>query len=280
VIEATRVDSAAPLRHDGSIQPSGSFRLTNLLPGSYLVSAASLPSRSGPQDPQWGATRIDVSSADVDGVVLQLKRSVSVKGLVTFEDPPASPLRLKVQTRWNAGSRPAPSPAAVVADDGTFELEGLFGPVVVSVLAESAGPYVVSAVRHRGRDVTDTALEFDGTPGESLEILLTNRTATLAGVVRDSAGPVVASAVVICFPIDSQRWAPFAPCRAKVSSDGSWKLPPLVAGEYHVVALSAEDAASLLLPADYEAIARVAQRVRMQPREGRTLELRMTSLGR
>ena len=91
--------------------------------------------------------------------------------------------------------------------------------------------YVVSALRHRGRDVTDTALEFDGTPGESLEIVLTNRTATLAGVVRDSAGPVVASAVVICFPIDSQRWAHFAPCRAKVSSDGSWKLPSLVTGE-------------------------------------------------
>ena len=54
VIEATRVDSAAPLPRDGSIQPSGSFRLTNLLPGSYLVSAASLPSRSATAGPPMG----------------------------------------------------------------------------------------------------------------------------------------------------------------------------------------------------------------------------------
>ena len=64
---------------------SSTFLISDLVPGTYVVSA-----ETGGQGAS-GAARVEITAADIDGLVLTLKPPVEVRGTVKFEDsPPAA----------------------------------------------------------------------------------------------------------------------------------------------------------------------------------------------
>ena len=285
-IHLTRFEGNGASGTATKLQADGTFRISNVVPGSYEVSAQlGRTERSFEPDerePQWGGVRFEVTTADIEGVIVTLKRGVTVKGSVVYEDPPQAPpsTPLRVMTRpgkSGTGNRPGPMPATV-AEDGTFELKGLFGELFVDLGGSLPRGYMLKSVLYNGRDISYAPTEFDGDPAHQLQVVLTSRVAELSGLVTDDTGLPVAEVVVIHFPAESSRWKGFWGSRTSSSNTGRYRIPRLVAGEYFVAAVKATDLDSLTLPDDYDRLAAVAERITMLEQDRRTADLRLVSI--
>ena len=268
------------------LSANGTFTVSDVTPGDYEVSATLGRGSSSPQpddrEPQWGAQRFELTTADVEGLVIVMKPAVTVKGRVVYEDAPpgpaAAPLRITVASDVRGFDRPINS-LITVADDGSFELTGLFGRVLVK--AEGAPPrgYVLKSVLYAGRDITDVLTEFDGNPAHDLQVVYTSRTAELSGRVLDDAGNPVTQASVVRFPADPARWKNLPGFAfGAASRNGTYRLSQLPAGEYFVVALPAGAPRELVFPEDYERLAAVGERITLLENDRRIGDLRLTPI--
>ena len=170
------------------------------------------------------------------------------------------------------GNRAFPGPTKV-AEDGAFELRALFGPVVLRTSTGVPSGYSLKAIRYRGRDIADTAVEFDGDPAHTVEVVLTSRTAELSGQAIGVSGAPAAGVSIIYFPVDGARWKGFRAPGIKTSDTGRYRIPQLVAGDYFVAAVPTRDQPVLDLPDDYERLATVAERITVLESERRTADL-------
>ncbi len=155
---------------------------------------------------------------------------------------------------------------------------GYSDQLVLQIVYGMPPGYSLKSIRYRGRDIADTAVEFDGDPAHQVEVLLTNRTAELSGQVVDDAGAPMAGVRIIPFPVDAARWKAFQGPRSMTSAKGLYRIPQLVAGEYFVAAVSAADQRLLNLPDDFDRLAAVAERITVLERERRTADLRVTAV--
>ena len=280
---AVTLDGGEPGRSFGmSAQVGGgTFVLGRVTSGTYQLSARlggfARVGESKSDDVEWGATPVEVATADVDGVVLQLKKGVSLRGRVVFEDPPAVSAAGGIHVRAqgfgiSTGMRPE-SPSAAVEDNGTFALEGLFGPRVLR--AQTPRGYVVKGVTYRGRDITDVPVEFDGDSGHQAVVVLTNRTGEVAGAITDQQGKPASGAWVFHFPADPARWQGFGEGLRQWVTTGRYRIPDLAAGDYYVIALAHRVSPSR--PAEYEQLATLAERVTLLEHDRRAVDLRLVT---
>ena len=245
--------------------PDGGFQIA-AASGEWLLQAAAAPAASSrpQQEGEFVSQVVSVNGADRRDIRLQLSAGSHVAGRVVFDGVGTpDPNGLTIGT-WPADADRAPFMTSVVAlpngvvtgtpapgtspttattqvrADGTFELNGLNGPRRFRLVRAPAS-WSVKAVRANGRDVTDEALPF-GRKDESLtdvEIVLTNRAASIAGVVMDARGQPAADSTVLVFASDPARW--FQGSRylafARATSDGSFIVEHLPSGEYYVAAV-------------------------------------------
>lgn len=284
-IHLTRIEGLGASGTGTRLAANGSFRVSDVVPGTYEVSAQfGRSERSFEPDerqPQWGGVRFDVTTADVDGIVVTLKRGAAVKGSVVYEDPPQAPPTGPVQVmarpaNSSTGSRPQAMPATV-ADDGTFELKGLFGELTLYTGGSSPRGYVLKSVLYKGRDIAFIPTEFDGDPAHQIQVVLTSRTAILSGRVLDDTG-APAAAMVIHFPADPLRRSGFPRGWGSSGEDGRYRIPQVIAGDYLIAAVKPADAESLTLPEDYDRLAAVAERVTVLENDRRTADLPLVSV--
>ena len=271
------------------LEPGGTFTISNVVPGSYELDVRSGRAARGfslnpsERDPEWTSIRLDISTMDIEGIVLQTRKAATLKGRVLFEDAldasPAEPVTIEARPAESAGSRPQSS-AVRVAADGTFTLNGLFGALILGTSGPLPKGYVLKSVSYRGRDVTTVPTEFSGDPAHEAQIVLTNRTSELSGRVLDEKGTTLEAAWVICFPVDPARWRLFGRTQRTAASSGpdGYRLGPLVEGEYLVVAVRTQDFKLLSLPDDYERLAPVAERITILERERRPADLRVVTV--
>ena len=285
-IHVTRFEGAGASGTGTKLAADGSFRISNVVPGTYEVSAQLGRTERGfesdDREPQWGGVRLEVTTADVEGVIVTLKRGVTVKGTVVYEDPPqVSPsTSLRVMTRAaqsGTGNRPGGMPASV-ADDGSFELKDVFGELFVDISGPLPRGYTIKSVLYNGRNIAYTATEFDGDPAHQLQIVLTNRVAELSGLVLDDSGAPVEDAAIVYFPVEASRWKGFWRGRGASSKTGRYRIGQLVAGDYFVAAVKASDLDLLTLPDEYDRIAAVAERVTVLESDRRTADLRLVTI--
>jgi hypothetical protein len=92
-----------------------------------------------------------------------------------------------------------------VNDDYSFEISGLSDRRVIRV---GAGPgWYLKAVLQGGDDVTDTGVDFvPGRSVEDLQVVVTQKTTELAGLVTDDRNRPVVDATVVIFPANRERW--------------------------------------------------------------------------
>ena len=283
-VNINRVEGNSSSGTGTQLQRGGAFTISNVAPGTYEVSARIGRSSNDERDAEWASMRLEVTSADVEGLVLQLKKGVNLKGRIAFEDPPQTaatqPLQVRVIFAGLGASRPSmDSQRAAVAEDGTFELKDLFGPVSL-VLFGPGMPrgYTLKSVMYRGQDIRHMAVEFDGNPAHEVELVLTSRTAEVSGLVVDDQGKPAAGAWIIHFPADPVRWKSFQGSRSRTSPQGRYRIPQLVSGEYLVAAIPEEDHQALTLPGDYDRLAAIAQRVLVLENERRTADLQLSTV--
>jgi len=238
------------------VRPDGTFRLTNVPPGEYVLDVQQRPQNlqnaqglQGLNLSQLEFASMPLSVAgDIDGLVIIASPGVSVTGRVVFLGPnaqKATPRGMQVSATAPSG---VPSIMAFagralgggqVNSDGAFELRGLAGPQVVRAGGLPTG-WAVKTITLDGTDITDAPFDFK--PGSSLAgmvVTLTDRITDITGSVKDARGQVLADYVVVIFPEDAALWGPQSRyvATARPNQNGTFSVKGLPPARYLAAAV-------------------------------------------
>jgi protocatechuate 3,4-dioxygenase beta subunit len=234
----------------------GSFTLQGLAPGDYLLqvrsvtimttgadSTFSLSARvGGPEGSEFGSAPVSLSGDDLENVVITTTKGVAASGRVAYDGPPpagAAPLRLMAIPLEPEGTMFGPGGAAVVGQDGTFQLTGLSGQRQLRVMGLPPG-YTVKSVEVNGVDVTDTGIDFKTDAVSGIVITVTSRSTDVSGTAAAANGQPARDFTVVLFAQDRGKWT--LPggrwvSAARPDQDGRFHARGLPPGEYYAVAL-------------------------------------------
>jgi hypothetical protein len=298
----------APERLDGAmtrgtrLREDGSFELSRVSPGSYLVAARHQQSQGDIEF--YGTTQVEVAGSDVEGVTVPLRAGTTVRGRVVNEagDPVGVPVMVSLVPVAN--TRMPGARAARAYSDGSFRIDGAFGRQHVRAVEARLAPgaedpgmlrrgmqevtpasrplttWWVKSIAVNGRDVVDEPLDFDGGTVE-VEITMTNRASSVRGTVAWNRSRSGRRPAVVVFVDDEARWE--RPTRrvgtSEVEPDGRFDvrgLPP--GGRYLAVAVEGAARAVLARPDVLAAIRPFATALRID--DGGTHELSLTAIPR
>jgi hypothetical protein len=221
----------------GTVKRDGTFELLGVAPGQYVLSVQPAGNRAG-DDVEVGRTEIAVAGDDIDNVSIIGVRGSVVRGTIrteTGERLPLAPALLTVRPMPAADERGGLMSPAPVDDEYGFELKHLSGRHTLDVEIAGLPPqWGIKKIRWAGEDVTYTPFEFRGQSIEGVEIVLSDRWATLSGVVRDTAGRAVDDAALVLFPVDETLRIPGSRYIRGFRSDrlGRFGISWLLPGEY------------------------------------------------
>jgi hypothetical protein len=274
----------------------GSFSLTGVLPGSYVIDARSGPSayalsptnelrpaaqsRSG-SPALWSRTPISVLTADVDNLTVVMSESTTLVGSVTFDGrrprPTAEEMsEVRVTLHPVAGGR-AGTPDGQPDASGSFEIPGVL-PDAYHVGVVPPPGWFVDAITGGGEDLTDVPLDTRTGGAVVLAVTFSDHAGELSGTVRTRRGLVVPTATVIVFPSNSETLHPLRARAVRADGSGIFRIGGLPAGEYSVVALEEVDAGGWQEPYLLTRLRTVATSLTLRPGEVRGQDLRLASV--
>lgn len=277
------IDAGGPMSPFGSgTDEKGAFTITGVPPGEYVIQARSGrgPGREGEGD-EMAVAQVTVGGEDVRNLMLVAARGSRVTGRVVFEAPPPPAVTSNVNISFQpVGDTPmmmgGPS-TAQMTEQHTFEMRGLFGRRRIFLFGLPPD-WALKSVRIGGTDVLDTGFEFGKEDISNVELLVTNRTTTVTGAVRNEKNERVTDYVVVAFPTDEALWQ--MPSRrvsvGQADQNGTYRLRNLPPGSYLVIALDAmpEELGNPDLFRQWEAD---ATRLTIDEGEQRTLDLSIRS---
>ena len=215
--------------------------LWNFRPGSYglVLTNGEEPDRS------VASLTFDVVNKDVN-LKASLARVTKIEGhliaadgagKMTFEKLTIMPVE-EFRTGAQYGEYSGPVP---VDSDGRFQLMSRFpfGRFLIWLMApDDTGDYV-KEMRLNGRVVTDNPIALDGSSGaQSLEIVVDDQPATLAGMVSDGDHRVSKPFVFLTkWPMPAEL-AYARPQSMDGDDDGQFRFTDMVPGEYRAIAVS------------------------------------------
>jgi beta-lactamase regulating signal transducer with metallopeptidase domain/protocatechuate 3,4-dioxygenase beta subunit len=268
----------------GKIVPvflDGRFRVTNLVPGEYIVMAME-PARAV----DWmSAARHVVLDGDVTDLQIVARRGVRIEGRLIRDGGAALPfdpstIQVGVEQRMQGwpgsaqmihmmrGQRPR--------SDGTFSIDGPGGALTLQVSGMPAN-WTVKAVRLDGLDITDQHVDFGDGVLRRMDVVLTDRVSEIGGRVTDEDGQLSADGTVVVFPEDQSRWP--APSRlvrgVRPGVDGQYVIDDLPPAAYRAVAVQALPRNAWNDPGVLERLWPLSVHVQLGEGETRTLNLRL-----
>ena len=223
------------------VQPDGTFTLKNLSPGTYVLHVG-----VDGDDGESASVQVSVASEDIEDLTIVTVPPATIVGQLLFESEPTKavkPGEFQFMTVPAGGTWFFGGGHVEVKDDWTFEGRVRDGPVFLRAAALPE-EWMLKAVSHGGADVTDRGIEFR--PGEhidSVQVLLTNRIASVQGGVTDRGGKRVDNYAVIVFADDPSLWRPRSRHLfvGRPSQQGRYRISKLPAGHYLAAALDSVD---------------------------------------
>lgn len=269
---------------------NGTFTFPSVPTGLYSLRAAmASPREAGTgapiERPLWSNVPVGVGQNDIDDFVIVLQAGIRISGRLEFEGigpkPPTGlqQVPLVIEPDDSTPVIPIPTPPARVESNGQFTTAPLAGGRYFVRVAGSPVGWMFKAAMYDGRDVSETPLELEAGDVSGLTITFTARWTGLRGVVRSARGDADATALVIVFPADAQRWSNFGVSPRRLRSTrtnkyGEYQLTSLPPGDYLVVAVPDEVAADWQDVTFLEAVARIGVRVSIGEGEQRAQNLR------
>jgi hypothetical protein len=276
-----RSGAIAPDPRFTPIEPDGSFDLTDVAAGDYVLQALGDPSIGTPRE--FGSEFVTVADSDPPSITIRTSIGATLEGRFLVEgvlEPPmrayslhASPADLD---RSPPGGR-GPSGLAI-HDDGRFSLTGLFGPMRLTAPEAMPGWYLKS-VMIGGVDVTDSSYDFGraGTDVPEAQVVLSNAGASIAGSILDGVGRRATAAIVVAFSVNRSNWFDGSRHIKQSASgpNGSFDVTGLPPGEYFVAAVDAAGASGVPTPESFESLVQGSVRVTVRDGQSQTIELRL-----
>lgn len=191
------------------VGPDGSFQFANVAPGRYNLNVR--PMGMPGANEEFAVLPVTVGNEDIDNLMVTTTLGATAKGLVTTDDgtaPPFRPQQVQIfaqpaeMTMNTIGGGPTR-----VNDDFTFELVALFDRRLLRASVDQTQGWYLKSVLYDGEDVTDKGIEF--TPGrayEGIELVFTQKTTDLSGLVTDDRNRPVLDATVVVFPANRELW--------------------------------------------------------------------------
>lgn len=250
--EAGSVPLALSARRNlSSTKADGLFEIRGLTRGLYIVMGAFLQPPNTSRG--LGYYELNVTDADVSGLELRASPGAAVMGTVRLEEGALTPLlpasNIAAQQAGAIASAAANAGVTIsglrplirlaettplfpallpvqIGDDGTFLIENI-GPskFQLNVMALPPGVYVKSA-RFNGSDVMHSELDLTS-GGGNLEIVLSNKAASITGTVTPEKDESVAGLTVSLWTNDEAR-------TARTDQYGAFQFQNLRPGTYQV----------------------------------------------
>jgi hypothetical protein len=274
------------------IDPHDDSRVTVTPGGTISIGTGVSPPIAGTGPPPVPADAtlcarepLSVGDTDVSNLVVALARGPRVSGRLEFEgtaDRPAGAALTGIRINLDPadGSRLTDDGLAFQAghpdEDGRFNTMGV-PPGRYVLRVNPPGGWFVKGAFVGGIDLADVPFELAARDLSAVVITLTDRPASLSGVVRSSQGPDP-DAIVLAYPTDAAGWAsrgalPRRMRTARAQKDGTYIMTGLAAGEYNIVAVHENEFPDWQDPALLDALARVARQVRVGDGERRIADL-------
>jgi hypothetical protein len=236
---------------------------------------------------RWASVPIAVGRDDISNLSISLRPGLGLTGRAEFAGTREGPSARLAQVPVMIDSTGETSRIAAVT--GRFDGYGQF-----SAFGFPAGRYVIhvgpappgwflQSITYNGRDVSDAPFSLDAADATGITFTFTDRPSEVIGTVRNSAGTSDPGATVIVFPADSQTWSSmwlnsrrFRSMR--VEPTGVFKISPLPAGSYYIVAIPDEVSGDWQDPSFLDALSRGATQLTIGEGESKTLDLRLREL--
>jgi protocatechuate 3,4-dioxygenase beta subunit len=218
-----------------TVGADGAFTFRDVAPGEYVIRASAAGAI-----PETAVVPVVVDGGDVENVVVVTSAGWSVAGTILTESgaPPAFPAA-ELRLSGLVLSRGTPAMGrGTVREDWAFSIENLMGPARVQV--DPPEGWMLKAVWHEGREITDAAVEMgSGETLSGLEIVLTDRVTVLAGRLVAAAGAPATDGIVIVYADDEDKW--FEGSRfvrvTRLDQRGEWQVRGLPPGRYLAAAV-------------------------------------------
>jgi protocatechuate 3,4-dioxygenase beta subunit len=226
----------------GGVDPDGSFKLSNMLPGKYRLTANT--NRDGKTES--GSVIVEVGSEDLQHVSIVLGNGAEVSGKIVVEGQsthPIEPRQIRVMLVPDAGPMMGGffgGGPQETKDDLTFTQSVAEGSMRFNVNLPT-GNFYLKSIRMEGRDVTDQAVDFKNNDRYlGVEVVISSQGGQLSGVVhKEEGGEVLRGATVVLFAADSERQSKSRFTKTvQTDQQGSFVARGLVPGEYVVCALT------------------------------------------
>lgn len=216
----------------------GNFLLTDVVPGSYVISAVDDPTgeRGVTAERYWTEQRVDVAGENISGLQLRLTEKLNVIGkLVVFGG-------LQVDLKNCAVSLESDQPREVeesgsfthIEENGDFKLEDVKPSRNRLLLYDLPDGYYLRSASFGHQNVLDEGLDLAGKvePGQLLKVTISPGAAQVQGIVLRGDTPVH-GAVVRIFP---ETPNPFREntANALTAEDGHFAIKNMVPGKYFV----------------------------------------------
>jgi hypothetical protein len=138
--------------------------------------------------------------------------------------------------------------------------------------------WMIRSIRLNGVDITDAGIEFK--PNEDisgLEIEITNKLATITGLVTNARGETVKDYAAIAFAQDREKWKIAGRYQAfgRPDQDGRFKMSGMAPAEYYVIALDKVDPNQVGDPDFLDSIKARATAITIRDGEARTVDLKL-----
>ncbi len=226
----TAMSGRAPMAF---LDSAGRFVIRGVSPGPYTLAADRY------EDEQRYSARVpvDVGSASIDNLALQLAPAIELQGIVRVEgaaDTKLSGIRVGLQSRTADMRYSGRDSGGRVNDSGAFALGNIAPDTYTLTLSGMpAGAYLKSV-----RLGTEDALAaVNVTRGAApLEIVISSAAGQVDGTVQDAKQQPAAGATVVAVPDSARRGLPFFYKSASTDQTGRFSLTGLAPGEYKLFA--------------------------------------------
>jgi protocatechuate 3,4-dioxygenase beta subunit len=273
--------------YSATVGADGTFSIPNVPPGEYALTATRLSGDTS-GDPEVAQMTLVVDSVDIENLMLSGSGGGTVSGKIVVESGTV-PKMSAITVTVGEALRNQPSPAVLgafrnsggvsrVKDEGTFLVEHVFGHARFRVTVPEG--FMLKAVRHEGRDLTDAALDLkSGEEVSGVEVVITDRITSLGGQLVDAVNTPVHDATVVIFSSDADKW--FETTRyvksARPDQQGQWRVKGLPPGDYLTVALDYVEDGSWNDPEYLESLRKLATSVRLDEGATQTIVLKLAA---
>ena len=235
----------------GRISWDGSFSVSNVAPGRYILRARGDDSET----PQFAAVPISVDGSDMESVAIVLSPGATISGTVTFL-PGSSAAPDYSQFRITAPSTDqsdvGPQSNARVDKTGAFTIDGVSAGSHLIRPSNGSRAWILKSVTVGGRDMTDTPFALrSGETLANVNIVFTDKQSEISGRLATENGTPVSEYTVLAFPTDSSLWRAQARqiSTARPDQTGKYRIRGLPPGDYYLTTVDPSEQGEWFEPA-------------------------------